>query len=232
MRSWIWPLICVSAACCSQRQPPPSEPQIAASVSAPPSVSHLSSPAAAHAGQRLDALRETHNVDDPAPDRSSYVALRGDEVPYVVIGQTSYGLKGLDKIYEQGGNESLTHVMWAPNSRVFAINVSDGSAVGGWHSIIYRITGGGAPTAMDVGEILSVQLRGFAQCGDDSYANVQTVAWLGEGPRAAILASVPDHSICSNMGDYKGFIIDTGSGKIISWLSRPQVPQSWLRDGM
>jgi len=167
-----------------------------------------------------------------SPDGHATVSIRSDADDNasvnLVVGGRSHVLRQVEKF---GTVAALIDATWSPNSQIFSINVSDAGAVGGWHAMIYRLRSNDTPTFVDIERILAPHLRHFSHCDGGPEINYVAAAWPAGGHEVAILASVADHSLCQNMGDYKAFILDTRTWRIIKIIPQAHVPKSWTPAG-
>lgn len=122
----------------------------------------------------------------------------------------------------------LVEVLWAPDSRAFIVNGSDGGLVGDWKAHFYTLDDGDRPVARDLAGLIEPLVRKFPQCGEDEpYTNLGAVAWLKEGKELLVAAEVPDHSPCRNMGAIKGFRISVTSWKVVEQISAAELHRKW-----
>jgi hypothetical protein len=121
----------------------------------------------------------------------------------------------------------LWEVVWAPNSLSFAVNASDGGAVGTWDTTIFELHADGAISAFFVSSLVRRAASQFARCDSPEVLNVALVGWEGNGAIAHVVAEVPPHSSCKNMGSLQGYRIDVKSKKILGRLSDFGLRKRW-----
>ncbi len=174
------------------------------------------------------ALGAVTGLDTKSPDGHATVTVHEDANDNaraaLVVGRHIYRLSQIDKLKTSA---SLVDVKWSPDSQVVSLNVSDGGAVGDFHAMIYRLHGKDAPAFVDIEPLLAPYLRHFSHCDGGPEINYVAAAWPAGGRQAAILASVPGHSLCRNMGDYKAFILDTRTWRIVKIIPQRQIPKTW-----
>jgi hypothetical protein len=124
-------------------------------------------------------------------------------------------------------NPPLTEVLWAPDSRSFAINVSDGGLVGTWESYIYLIDDKGHPMPLDIQQLIMPIANKILKCDPKEEANIGIAAWLNGSKDVLLIAEVPPHSSCQNMGAIIGFRISIESKKIIERISEVELRKNW-----
>ncbi|MFA7060097.1 MAG: hypothetical protein WC156_04690 [Pedobacter sp.] len=124
-------------------------------------------------------------------------------------------------------NPPLTEVLWAPDSRGFTINVSDGGLVGTWEAHVYSIDQDGNPIPHNIRKLIFPITNKFLKCEPKEVANFGITAWLNGSKEILIVAEVPPHSSCRNMGAIIGFQISVKSGKIIERISEKELRKKW-----
>ncbi len=134
------------------------------------------------------------------------------------------------------GKDSSTHlevfpplmeVLWAPDSRHFAVNVSDGGLVGTWEAKFYSVDTNERPVSRDIQKIVKVLSNKLLECDPKEEANIGAVAWLNDGKEVLMIAEVPPHSSCRNMGTIFGFRVSVKSGRIIERISEKGLRKKW-----
>jgi len=121
----------------------------------------------------------------------------------------------------------LWEVIWAPNSKSFAINASDGGTVGTWDSVVYRLDHAPPFASLDVSSLARAASADLPQCREREDLNVAVVGWAADGAEVLVVAEVPPHSSCMNMGDVVGFRISVRLGKILEQLPEQALRQQW-----
>ncbi|TRX73082.1 hypothetical protein [Pseudomonas mangiferae] len=126
-------------------------------------------------------------------------------------------------------NPGLMEISWAPNSNAFSINVSDGGGVGSWGVDYYTVDGNGLPQKHDVTIQVSKASEKLAKCDEQEEPNIAMLSWLNNGQGALMVAEVPPHSSCSNMGALQGYRVNLSGGEILEVLSESELRQKWGR---
>jgi hypothetical protein len=139
-------------------------------------------------------------------------------------------LRGKSTTPLQGGLAipPLLEVLWSPDSRAIAVTGSDGGEVGDWHAYLYILDDQDGAQRRDIDGLLAPLIHDFPKCDeDDNYANLGAVAWAKGGKELLVLAQVPSHGTCHNMGARKGFRISIPDWTVIQVLSEAEVLQKW-----
>jgi hypothetical protein len=129
---------------------------------------------------------------------------------------------------------SLAEVLWAPDSRAFAVTQSDGGSVGSWSVKVYHVTDAGL-RSVKVAEAALVDFnrRKVSQrapgCEVEG-GNVGAVAWRDGSKSLMILAEAPNHSSCCDMGRIQGYLVEAQSGVIRARYSRADVQKLFQGD--
>jgi hypothetical protein len=121
--------------------------------------------------------------------------------------------------------KALMEALWSPDSRYFAINQSDGGAVGTWQVHIYEVTERSGPRLTQVEKTALARANKLPDCFEPESANLGAVAWFNGGSELLLVSQVPPHSSCTNMGDTTTFRVSMRSGHTVMDTS-PMKP-SW-----
>ena len=122
-------------------------------------------------------------------------------------------------------NPPLTEVVWAPGSRFFAVNASDGGLVGTWDAALVD-----SATAAIVARPLALVRKAASSlpnCEEFEQPNLAVTAWLRGGKEMLVVAEVPAHSSCRNMAAVVGFRVDATTGAIRERLSAWSLRRRW-----
>lgn len=125
------------------------------------------------------------------------------------------------------GVGSLAEVQWAPDSRAFYITQSDGGILGTWYTIIYLIRQNQV-VPLDVSSQVKQRFEKTYSCQDGTEApNIAGVAWTQHSSALLVVAEVPPHSSCPDMGRQYGYIVKIPSGDVIKKLSYGDLLKNW-----
>jgi hypothetical protein len=124
-------------------------------------------------------------------------------------------------------NPSLMEVLWSPDSRRFAFNVSDGGIVGSWLTGAYSLSESGGVSKIKIENEITKLANALPQCEEQEDANIGIVSWLAGGEELLLVAEVPPHSSCRNMGALQGFRVSVATGKIIEQISEKSLRLQW-----
>ena len=147
----------------------------------------------------------------------------------IVLTATDAGLRlsraGVDTLLSTEINPPLTEAVWSSDSRYLAINVSDGGEIGTWSvDLISTETGKSVASVL---QAASVDAKRRTKCVAPEAPNMMLVGWSKDTDRALILAEVPPHSSCSDMGAKIGYDVDVVTGKIIATFSEGTLRSRW-----
>jgi hypothetical protein len=125
-------------------------------------------------------------------------------------------------------NPPLMEVLWSPNSKGFVVNVSDGGLVGTWDFKLYTIVDG-HPVFHDLQKLMQVIASELPPCDPEEaeVPNIGASAWLNNSDDLLVVAEVPPHSSCKNMGAIQGFRVSVATGKIIDRISESDLYEKW-----
>lgn len=130
----------------------------------------------------------------------------------------------LDKVI---GNPPVTEILWAKDSSKFIINESDGGTVGTWSTHLFYLDKDALPVPIDVQSAVIESVRELAQCDSHEQINMGTIAFSNNNKELFLIAEVPPHSSCKNMGEIAGFYISIASLKIVEQLSQNMIKENW-----
>lgn len=155
-----------------------------------------------------------------APDRSIYITV--DRNGLIIVSKS-----GQISRVDVPINPPLVEVKWSPDSRHLFINASDGGIVGSWNVKVYSVDARGLIKELDVGDSVRKSIKDFPQCEEREFANIAAVAWLANGNELLLVAEVPPHSTCSNMGSVRGFRMSSTTGEILEQVSERMLKRRW-----
>ena len=129
---------------------------------------------------------------------------------------------------EQKGISTLAELAWSPDSRAFFITESYGGAVGDWHVWIYVIQGATLRFHHVTQEVVK-QFKKHYQCEEPEEPNVGAVTWVKDSAQLLVVAEVPPHSTCPEMGKVRGYIVEVPTGKIVEEFDQKELRARWGR---
>ncbi len=155
----------------------------------------------------------------PAPDHNKVLMINGIAF-YVMVGDRI--LKGTEK----EGVLQPAEIIWSPDSSAFVITASDGGAVGTWFISVYLLENDSVRYA-DVAQEVIRHFKRYYKCDEPEEPNVGAVKWLNDSKQLLLVAEVPPHSTCREMGKFKGYIVDIPSGGILEEIDEKDVRLNW-----
>lgn len=112
-------------------------------------------------------------------------------------------------------------VGWSPDSSQFFIMYSDGGAMGGFHTHIFRIAGGRISES-PVTRIVANRFQSLHYSTTPGI-NLYILDWAPDSWDVFLVAEVPPESYYGkNMGFYMGFLADAASGKVLRQFSEKE----------
>lgn len=121
----------------------------------------------------------------------------------------------------------LTEVLWSGDGKRVAVNWSDGGVVGSWNSSIVVVNDVSKPVIQDLPADIVAKANKLPQCEEAESANLGVVAWPKNGQQQLLVAEVPPHSSCRNMGSIQGYLLDSDTGKLVAMFSEAQLKADW-----
>jgi hypothetical protein len=176
---------------------------------------NVESPEIGAAGKRRE-FPEGKTTEIAAPDKQWKIVSQDESV----------AIRGRGKQALLAGlliNKPLIEALWSGDSRTVAINESDGGVVGSWAPHIFSIGAEGAVPRPDLVAAVSAEARSLPRCFDAEIPNLGVSGWLKNGREVLMVAEVPPHSSCRNMGAITGYVVSVESGTIVKRLSESQL---------
>ncbi|MFZ2448276.1 MAG: hypothetical protein WAW37_18105 [Syntrophobacteraceae bacterium] len=124
-------------------------------------------------------------------------------------------------------NPSLTEVLWAPDSSAFVINVSDGGLVGTWEAAFFFLDAANRPIRRDIQRLVMPAANKLLLCDPDEVANIGVASWVNGSSEVLVIAEVPPHSSCRNMGSIFGFLVSVESYQITKRIAEDNLRKRW-----
>jgi len=154
-----------------------------------------------------------------APDRKKKAVIDGIKLNVVTNGKHLLGM-------EDAGVNTLAELQWSPNSKAFFVTESDGGAVGDWHVTVY-LSESRRVRSVDVSKEVVQSFKKYYRCKEPEEPNIGAVKWLNGAHRLLLVAEVPPHSSCLEMGKLRGYIVDIPTGKILQEFSEKKLRADW-----
>ena len=154
-----------------------------------------------------------------APNKSGKVIVRDSGLRVEVAGHTLPGA-------EDAGVPTLAELGWSPDSAGFFVTGSDGGEVGNWQVDVYLIAGSQV-RRYDIMKEVEKDFAPHLQCQPPEKLNIGAVGWVAGSRRLVLVAEVPPHSSCLNMGEIRGYLVSVPSGKILRVYSARALRVRW-----
>ena len=117
---------------------------------------------------------------------------------------------------------SNAEALWSPDGRTFAINYSDGGAIGGFHVRVFLIRG---ETVMDVSSAIQPAIAAFKArhyCNSRNN-NVMALKWKDANHLLLWTEVYPTGDCGPDSGLEEGYLVTIPGGKIEAHLTRSQL---------
>jgi len=154
----------------------------------------------------------------PSPDRKRAIVIDGSLLSVTEAGVVVPGGEGIDVLQS-------AEVLWAPDSKAFAVTASDGSDSGGWDISVFVLEN----DRCNYYRVTSDAVGRFGQrhaCGDEEL-NVGAVKWTKDAKQLLIVVEVPRRSPCKDRGVYGGVIVNVPSGTIAVEYDQARLAEDW-----
>lgn len=167
----------------------------------------------------LDGGGENRVARVPSHDGSATLVIsEGKLLVTDRFGKTLEGARG-DEV------STLSEVLWSDDSTSIAITSSFGGFVGDWHVRVYRIKGNKVTQSNVTRQAERDAMRRY-RCNPsepNQTPELGAVAWQDGARRLLIVAQVPPHSSCPEMGKLFGYVVSVPNGNILRRLSEMQL---------
>ena len=156
-----------------------------------------------------------------APDRRKKAIVDGVSLRVEMDGPRLPGI-------ENAGVSTLAELRWAPDSRAFFITESHGGAVGEWRVTVYMIETQSV-RSVDVTSEVTREFKQHYRCAEPEEPNVGAVRWVDGSNQLLVVAEVPPHSSCPEMGKVKGYVVKVPTGRIVQAFDARELKTRWGR---
>lgn len=149
----------------------------------------------------------------------------------VLVGQLSFAVAASGRVLSGPDNadvQALAELSWAPDSRAFFVTESHGGWVGEWRVSVFTITGGSVQR-LDVTRAVVDAFRKRYACHEPEDPNVGAVTWVRGSSQLLVVAEVPPHSSCPDMGMVRGYVVEVPGGTIVSELTEEELRAKWVQ---
>jgi len=161
----------------------------------------------------------TRRIDVLAPDHQKIAKVNDVHIQVVVDGKSLLGT-------ENEGVGPLAELAWAPDSTVFFITESDGGIIGTWDTWVYWIEDGKVHRKSVTQEVTK-RFKQHYKCMEPEEANVGGVKWWNGSKTLLLVAEVPPHSSCPEMGKVRGYMVLIPSGEIVEEWDEKRLMADW-----
>ena len=161
----------------------------------------------------------TRQIEVFAPDRRKKAVIDGVRLSVVMNGKHLPGI-------EDTGVSTLAELQWSPDSTAFFITESYGGAVGDWRVTVY-LSDGRRVRSLDVSKEVIKSFKKHYLCKEPEEPNVGAVKWLNGAKHLLLVAEVPPHSSCLEMGKIRGYIVDIPTGSILQEFTEKKLRPDW-----
>lgn len=161
------------------------------------------------------------SVEVRAPNGRATVVVRGIDLRVLLDGKPLFGT-------EEQSVTTVAELGWAPESNGFYITQSDGGLVGTWYTTVFMIKVDSV-RSIDVSRSVVTDFKRRYVCSGPEEPNVAAIAWLKDSERILLVAEVPPHSSCPEMGKIRGYIVEVATGNIIGTMSEAEIKAGWAK---
>lgn len=123
---------------------------------------------------------------------------------------------------------TLSEILWSDDSSAFAITSSDGGWVGSCNVQTFAVKNHRVEKINLSGKATNDATK-HCHCDGPDPPEVGALTWLRGSTQILLVAQVPPHSVCSNMGELFGYIVSVPSGEIVERFSEAQLRRKWER---
>jgi hypothetical protein len=154
----------------------------------------------------------------PSPDRKRIIVVDGGQLSVAESGVVIPGGGGIDVLQS-------AEVLWAPDSKAFAVTASDGSESGGWDISVFVLENDRCNYYRVTADAVQRFLTRHA-CGDEE-PNIGAVKWTKESKQLLIALEIPRRSACRDRGTAGGYVVNVPSGTIAVEYDGARLAEDW-----
>lgn len=129
---------------------------------------------------------------------------------------------------EDAGVSTIAELAWAPDSRAFFITESYGGEVGEWLVSVYLIENERVRREHVTREVVR-RFHKHYRCIEPEEPNVGAITWVKGSEQLLVVAEVPPHSSCPEMGKVRGYLVEVPTGRILQEFPENQLKARWGR---
>lgn len=126
---------------------------------------------------------------------------------------------------EDAGINTLAELQWSPDSTALFVTESYGGVVGDWHATVYLVEGSSIHRLNVTKEVVN-SFKKHYHCKEPEEPNVGAIKWLN-GAKLLLVAEVPPHSSCPEMGEIRGYIVEIPTGEILQEFDEKRLRTGW-----
>jgi hypothetical protein len=167
----------------------------------------------------LSYTQEIRRIEMPSPDNGKIAIVENEGLRVMSSGRLLAGT-------EHEGVYSLAELVWAPDSTAFFITLSDGGIVGTWETRVYLIEKEKV-RRVNVTQVVASRFQKQYKCLEPEEPNIAGIKWLDGARKLLLVAEVPPHSSCPEMGKVAGYIVAIPNGKIIQEFGKKKLKADW-----
>jgi len=130
---------------------------------------------------------------------------------------------------EKEGVAKLAELRWSADSAAFFVTQSYGGEVGEWLVWVYRIQGDRVQRTSVTQEVAR-EFKKHYRCREPEEPNIGAVKWLEGSNKLLLVAEVPPHSSCPEMGKVKGYVVEVPGGRIVQEFGDRELSLRWGRE--
>jgi len=154
----------------------------------------------------ISYAKPERKIEIPSPDGREKVLIQGVSLSVAMGGNR---LRGTEDV----GVSALAELLWSSDSIAFAITESFGGEVGDWHVTVYMIEKGVVQRLAVSNEVVK-SFKSYYRCTEPEEPNIGAITWLNGSRDLLLVAQVPPHSSCPEMGKVRGYLVEVPTGQI------------------
>ncbi len=161
----------------------------------------------------------TRTIKVVSPDGRKSAVIDNERIAVVVDGKRLPGTRGSEI-------DTLAELGWAPDSKAFFITASEGGAIGRWYVRVYVLVGDGI-RRLNIGQEVVKDFKRHYKCWEPEAPNVGAVTWVEGSAKLLLVAQVPPHSSCREMGKLGGYVVSVPKGRILESMEEKALRARW-----
>jgi hypothetical protein len=131
------------------------------------------------------------------------------------------------KTSDELGVDALCELLWSKKLNAFVLTQSEGGWVGSWYASIYLMDADSVRVIDISSNVIKSFMKHYSCPEGTEEPNIGALKWLNNDKELLLIAEVPPHSSCPDMGMIMGYIVEISTGRIIKEYDQDSLKKQW-----